>query len=239
MILKATGISKQFIREGKGANWFYAVQETDFAVREGALTVLTGRSGSGKSTMLNMLAGLLAPTAGKIFLDETDLYQLNDRELSRLRSRHIGVIPQGQTALHSLNVLENVCLPCTLYGETAGVEACAAELLERLGIGHLGKAMPSELSGGELRRMAIARALVRKPAVILADEPTGDLDDENTEAVLQQLRSLADEGTAVLLVTHEKEAEKYADMVCRMDGGRIYSDEKNGINRKESSVYCS
>lgn len=218
MTLKAQHIKKEFIRETKNSNCFTAVQETDFTLQSQTLTVLTGRSGSGKSTFLNMLAGLMHPDSGKVFLDETDLYALSDKELSKLRNQHIGVIPQGQTALQSFTVMQNICLPYTLYGEEAP-EQEALQLMELLDITNLKNAMPSELSGGELRRMAIARAVIKKPEILLADEPTGDLDDENTKIVFEFLQNKAKEGTAVLVVTHENEAKHYADIFCRMQGG--------------------
>ena len=130
----------------------------------------------------------------------------------------MGIVPQGQTGLHSLTVLENVKLPCLLYGEKVSDEY-TMELLEKVGIADLKDVYPNELSGGEMRRLAIARALIKKPAILLADEPTGDLDDENTHRVLRLLRQAADEATAVLLVTHEREAAAYADQLYRMDGG--------------------
>lgn len=153
-------------------------------------------------------------------MGETDLYALADGPLSRFRNAHIGVIPQGQSGLHSLTVLENVLLPSQLFGGGARPEEALA-LLEAVGIAHLANEKPSELSGGEMRRMAIARALMMKPEALLADEPTGDLDDENTEAVLKLLKRTAEGGAAVLLVTHEAEAEKYADAVYRMDAGTL------------------
>ena len=220
MILRAKSISKQFFRQSKTKNVFMAVQKTDLILQAGQLTEITGRSGSGKSTLLNMLAGLLSPTTGKVFLDDTDIYGLEDGERSRLRGREIGVIPQGQTGLHSLTVLENVMLACLLYGEY-GSEDLAIDLLERVGIANLRDVYPNELSGGEMRRLSIARALIRSPGILLADEPTGDLDDENTHAVLRLLRRAADEGAAVLLVTHEREAETYADKIYKMDGGSL------------------
>lgn len=218
MILRAEKISRRYFRQTKTQNGFYAVKETDFTLQAGELAEITGRSGSGKSTLLNMLAGLLAPTTGSVLLDDTDLYMLKDDERSRLRNRHIGVIPQGQTGLHSLTILENVMLPCTMYGECCPVDD-AIGLLEYVGIARLKNAYPNELSGGELRRLAIARALLRKPEILLADEPTGDLDDETTQTVLSLLRKTADEGTAVLLVTHEREASAYADKIYRMNDG--------------------
>ena len=220
MLLKAEKISKEFIREMKNTNRFLAVQETDFVLESGSLMVLMGRSGSGKSTFLNMLAGLMMPSSGKILLNDTDMYALSDKELSRFRNQHIGVIPQGQTALHSLNVLENICLPYTLYGEDAHQQD-ALQLMEKLDILPLQSAMPSELSGGELRRMAIARAFLRKPDIILADEPTSDLDDENTRIVFSFLKQSAQDGSAVLVVTHENDAVQYADSIFRMNAGLL------------------
>ena len=219
MELKAMGVSRRYFRQGKGKNFFYAVEKTDLTLLPGQLTEITGRSGSGKSTLLNMLAGLLEPTEGRVLLDGTDLYALEDGARSRLRNSAIGVIPQGQTGLHSLTVLENVKLPSLLYGKEPCSDERAEELLERVGIARLRDVYPNELSGGEMRRLAIARALVMGPGVILADEPTGDLDDENTAGVLSLLRSCADEGSAVLLVTHETGAAEYADVVYRMDNG--------------------
>lgn len=220
MILRAEAICKKFRRESGGANFFYALRETDLTFAENALTMIKGRSGSGKTTLLNILGGLLAPSGGRVFLGDADLYAMPDKKLSKFRNRNIGVIPQGSTALGSLTVLENVLLPTLLYGRREEESAARAEaLLNRVGISALQQAMPSELSGGELRRMAIARALMTRPAVLLADEPTGDLDDENTAAVLSLLRETACEGTTVIVVTHEPEAERYADRVLRMDAG--------------------
>ena len=218
MELKAEGVSRQYFRQSKLSNVFLAVNETSLILPAGQLTEITGRSGSGKSTLLHMLAGLLTPTTGRVLLGSTDLYALDDAERSKLRSKSSGVIPQGQTALRSLTVLENVKLPCMMYGDEVADDT-ALELLECVGLAALRDAWPNELSGGELRRLAIVRALLRKPAVLLADEPTSNLDDENTRAVLRLLRQYADEGAAVLLVTHEREAAEYADrLLCMSDG---------------------
>lgn len=233
MELRAEGISRRFLRKSGSSNIFMALEETDFLLPEGQLTEVTGRSGSGKSTLLNILGGLLAPTAGKVYLGAEDMYALSDASRSVLRNRHIGIIPQGQTALYSLTVLENVLLPRRMYPKPNGPENAvevlspaeeetrARTLLEKVGISHLAEVWPNELSGGEMRRLAIARALMMQPEIILADEPTGDLDDENTGAVLQLLRDCADAGAAVLLVTHETEAREYADKVWTMRQGRL------------------
>lgn len=219
MELIAKDLSRRYFRQGKGKNFFFAVEQTNLALEPGKLIQISGRSGSGKSTLLNMLAGLLEPTTGQVLLDGQDLYALSDADRSRLRNRCIGVMPQGHTGLHSLTVLENVKLPTGLYGDGTCTEEQAVSLLEQVGIVELKNAYPNELSGGEMRRLAIARALVMNPGILLADEPTGDLDDQNTRAVLALLRAKADEGKAVLLVTHEQEAAAYCDRVLQMSGG--------------------
>ena len=222
MFLSAEKISKKFNRTKSGASWFYAVRDTDISLEQGTLTAIFGRSGSGKTTLLNMLGGLLAPSGGTVKYGGTDLYQLDDKALSLFRNRHIGVIPQGSTALTNLTVLENVISPALIYGKRGdGLLTRANELLKTVGIAELAEAMPNELSGGELRRMAIARALMNSPDVILADEPTGDLDDENTEAVLRLLKGQSERGAAVLIATHDGAVKNYADIVLKMDDGRL------------------
>ncbi len=221
MAVKAESIAKRYFRKTGGANYFYAVQPVSLEIAAGEIAVLTGRSGSGKTTLLHMLSGLLKPTEGKVRIDETDLYSLDDRALSRLRSERIGVVPQGRSAIDTLTVLENILLPAKLYGRPLPVEG-ARQWMERLGIAPLGDARPAELSGGELRRMAIVRALAQSPDLLFADEPTGDLDDENTRLVLSAFQAYAHEQKkAVFVVTHENDALQYADTVYQMDGGRI------------------
>ena len=152
-------------------------------------------------------------------LGDTDLYALGDAALSKLRNDKIAVVPQGRSAIDSLTVLENVLLPGMMY--TSGDINEARRWLEALDIAHLADARPAELSGGELRRMAIARALAQRPVALLADEPTGDLDDANTERVLTVLKEAATGGMAVLIVSHDSEAARYADGLYRMDGGVV------------------
>jgi putative ABC transport system ATP-binding protein len=218
-MLNAQNISKKYYRPTKNASHFEAVKALDFELKEGKLTEITGRSGSGKSTLLYMLSGLLRPSSGKVIFDGKDLYSLADDELSLLRNKKIGVIPQGQTGLFSLTVLENVLAPVAIYGDTKKYEERAEYLLSLLGIKELADSKMTELSGGEMRRMAIARALILNPDIIFADEPTDDLDDENTRAVLQLLQKFAHTGKTVLLVTHESMAEEFADKIYRMDAG--------------------
>ena len=220
MQLRAENISRRYFRKHGEANFFEAVRPVSLTLESGQLTVLNGKSGSGKTTLLNMLAGLLNPSEGKVFLNETDLYALEDRKLYRLRSEKIGVIPQGRSAVDTLTVYENILLPGILYGETPRTDE-AEKWMEMLGISDLRNAMPAELSGGELRRMAIARTLTANPEVILADEPTGDLDSDNTAAVLTAFRQAAKAGKMVLVVSHETDAEAYADRIYHMENGTI------------------
>ena len=223
MALKAENISKTFFRNTGSSNYFYAVSPLNLEIMPGTVTVLTGRSGSGKTTLLNILSGLLQPTEGTVRLDGTDLYSLPDPALSRLRNGRIGVVPQARSAVDTLTVAENILLPARLYGKPVPEES-AARMMKEFGIIHLANALPRELSGGELRRMAIIRAVVQEPGILFADEPTGDLDDENTEKVLSFLYSYAhNQQKAVFIVTHENDALYYADLHLKMDNGRIGS----------------
>jgi len=221
MKLKAENISKTYFRNTSGSNYFYAVSPISLEISSGTVTVLMGRSGSGKTTLLNMLAGLLEPSEGKVRLDDTDLYSLNDTELSRLRNEKIGVVPQARSAVDTLTVKENILLPLNLYKKAVSEEE-TAYWMKAFDIEHLADAMPKELSGGELRRMAIIRAVIQNPDILFADEPTGDLDDENTEKVLSALQSCAHQKKkAVFIVTHENDALKYADRALRMEKGQV------------------
>ena len=221
MIIEATGLTKEFARARGGKRLFTAVHPLDIGLEGGQLTAVAGHSGSGKSTLLNMLAGILTPTAGSVRIDGTDLYSLRDEERSRLRNERIGLVPQGHTALRALTVLDNVLLPAILYNRDEAPAERARELLGRVGLGDLADAAPTELSGGELRRMAIARALLMDPAIVLADEPTAGLDHANATAVLTLLRDAADRGAAVLVVSHEAEARSFADRCYTMEDGHL------------------
>ena len=228
VILQASHIRKQFLRQGKDTNVFHAVQDTDLTLYAGELTVLKGRSGSGKTTLLNMLAGLLQPTEGSVSVfppgqkpDAVDLYALDDEARARVRNRAFGVIPQGNSAIGSLTVSENILLPYTLYGDPLPDETRTDDILTRLGIVHLKREMPVALSGGELKRMAVARALLRHPLILFADEPTADLDDESTRTVFTLFREAADAGCAVFIVTHEDISGVRTDRLYHMDAGHL------------------
>ncbi len=217
MKIDLKSVTKEFSRSTKKN---FAVEETNLTLEAGKLVVITGRSGSGKSTLLNMIGGLLKPTAGKIFVDDVDLYELDDENLSKFRNKNFGIIPQSHSALKNFTILENILLPANLYDAEVN-ENFAKKLLTDVGIENLADANPNELSGGELRRMSVARALILNPQIILADEPTGDLDDDNTEIILSILRQCSDSGKIVLLVTHENAAKKFADVVYTMTAGKL------------------
>ena len=219
--VEARAVTKDYPRAGASGGVLTAVRPLDLELDPGSLTVITGRSGSGKSTLLSMLAGMLAPTSGAVTLDGADLYSLDERSRSRLRNAKIGLVPQGHTALRALSVLDNVLLPSVLYSRRRPPRQRAESLLEAVGIAEPARVGPHELSGGELRRMAVARALLMEPGVVLADEPTAGLDEESTTGVLELLRKTAQEGAAVLVVTHEEEAARFADRVLTMDAGEL------------------
>ena len=206
MELKTENITRKYFRKRGEANFFEAVSSVSLTLESGEVTVLKGKSGSGKTTLTHILAGLLTPSDGKVLLDGTDLYALDDAALSRLRHERIGMIPQGRSAVDTLTVYENILLPGMLY-EKENRSAAAERWMGELGISELRNAMPAELSGGELRRLAIARALAGDPDVILADEPTGDLDDENTEKVLSAFHALAHEKRKIVLIVCQKQVQ--------------------------------
>lgn len=224
MLIRAENIGKTYIKKGRSKRSVTALRQTTAEFESGRLTVIFGRSGSGKTTLLNILSGLIEPTEGSVKYDETDISALNDRELSSFRAGNTGYIPQGQSALGVLTVKENLLLPAALAGKKVSDEE-ADRLLEQVGLSKLGSAYPNELSGGELRRLAIARALINDPAVIFADEPTNDLDDENTKLVFELLKKAADGGKTVIAVTHDSVAAGYADTVFRMDAGKLTKEE--------------
>ena len=221
MELRAENISQDFLRDSAREGYIVAVAEMDLCLSSGTVTAIMGRSGSGKSTLLHILGGLLPPVTGKVFVGATDLYALPEDARAELRSSSLGIVPQQLMSLRALTVRENVLLSALLYGREQGVSAHADALMERLGIASLAHVYPSELSGGELRRMMIARALAGTPQILLLDEPTGDLDAENTRRVLELVRETADAGTAVLLVTHERAAASYADVCYTMAEGQL------------------
>ena len=216
MKLIADKVGYKYYRKNK--KLLFELKETVLKPEEGKLTEIVGHSGSGKSTLLNICAGLLTPDTGRLYVGDADLYSMPDEERSRFRNAHIGIIPQGQSVLKHLTVIENILLPISMYHDNPPKELLD-ELIENFGLKNLKDEQAGGLSGGEMRRVAIARALIGEPEIILADEPTGDLDADNRKLVMTALRKIADEGRCVLMVTHDREAESYAATILKMDGG--------------------
>lgn len=217
MILNGSNITKEYTRRGQKFN---AVNGADFFAWSGDFTVIFGESGSGKSTLLNALAGVTAPTSGSIEIDGQPLFKLNDEDLARLRNERIGYIPQNATSLSAFTVAENITLSSTLYNKKID-KAHIRTLLSKLGILHLANEYPQNLSGGELRRVAIARALANKPDLIIADEPTSNLDEENSSKVYSLFARLARTGVAIVIATHDKAAFGYSNRVYHMKSGAL------------------
>jgi putative ABC transport system ATP-binding protein len=204
-----------------------ALDGVDLVIGEGELAAILGPSGSGKSTLMHILGFMDTPTSGRITFEGADVSALSPERRAWYRSHRVGFVFQSFNLLPRLTVVENVALPL-LYREDAGDEAAraarATEALERVGMGHRLGHRPTELSGGERQRVAIARALVGRPALILADEPTGNLDSRNVERVLDLLSELNREGVAVLLVTHDLAVADRAPRVIRMRDGKVQED---------------
>ena len=222
-MLEIKNISKSYNRQGKD---FFAVKDINLNISDGDFIHIIGRSGSGKSTFLNIVAGLLSADKGSLSLDGTNYMELSDEEKSEFRNKNIGFIPQSPALLSYLNVLENIRLPYDMYEKEGDSEGKARYFLNELGLEHLAKSYPKELSGGELRRIIIARALMTEPKILIADEPTSDLDIEATKEVMDLLKKINEKGTTVLVVTHELDTLKYGKKVYTMSEGILEDGKK-------------
>lgn len=216
--LEAQKLVKEYNRRGKT---FRAVDDIDFTIEPGDFVMIEGESGSGKTTFLNLLTGLTDPTSGVVIIDGRSLKETGDKEISKIRNQKIKYIPQGESLLSALTVRENILFPFTIGGLERPSEERLLEVSDKLGITDLLDEYPSDLSGGEMRRATIARAVINKPSLIIADEPTGSLDSANTFKVMEIFRYIASEGTAVIVVTHQKETLGYATRVLEMDQGSL------------------
>ena len=201
-----------------------ALREVSFQIKKGEFVAIMGPSGSGKSTLMNLLGCLDLPTMGSYYLEEVDIGSLKQNQLAEVRNRRIGFVFQSFNLLPRATALENTELPL-LYGRVANSTEIAMQALERVGLKHRAKHKPTELSGGEKQRVAIARALVNKPAIILADEPTGNLDSETGEEIMSLFHELNYEAVTLILVTHETEIAQQAKRMIQMKDGRIVKDE--------------
>lgn len=216
--LTAEKLVKEYKRRGKD---FRAVDDIDLEIGSGELVMIEGESGSGKTTLLNLLTGLTDPTSGSVTIEGKDLKSLDDKTISGIRNEKIKYIPQGESLLSSLTVKENILFPFVVGGKNIPSGERLLEVAGKLGILELLDEYPSELSGGEMRRVTIARAVFNRPSLIIADEPTGSLDSVNTSKVMDIFKTIAEEGTAVIVVTHQKETLRYASRVLSMEKGKL------------------
>jgi len=219
-ILKANNLSKFF---ASGTSEVRAVNDVSLNIKRGEMVLIMGPSGSGKTTLLSMLGALLNPTSGDVVIDGTSISSMKDNELAALRAKKIGFIFQAFNLLEALNVEENILFPAQL--NIGGIHAARNRLdilLDRLGLTARQYALPNTLSGGEKQRVAIGRALINQPAIVLADEPTGNLDSHKGQEVIMLLHDIArDDNCAVLMVTHDPRVEEIADRVLWLEDGAI------------------
>ena len=222
-ILKVENLNKIY---GKGENEVKAVNNISFSVEKGEFVAIVGASGSGKSTLLHLLGGVDRPTSGRVFIDGQDIYKLNDEQLAIFRRRQVGLIYQFYNLIPILNVEENITLPCSLDGKEVKQEKLD-EMLKTLKLENRRKHLPNELSGGQQQRVSIGRAIINNPAIILADEPTGNLDSKASEEIISLLRlSNKKYNQTVIVITHDEKIALEADRVITIDDGRIIKDEK-------------
>lgn len=222
-MIDVTGASKIF---RTGTAEVRAVDDVRLAVRPGEFALIVGRSGSGKSTLLGMLAGLIRPTSGTVRIRGNDIGGLSDDAISELRSREIGFVFQFSGLLPTLTALENVMVPTLFSRNATGTRARAIELLATVGLSDRADTYPRTLSSGEMKRVAIARALINSPSLLIADEPTGDLDVDTEDEIMQVFGRLNRDGTTVVMVTHNPDLAQYATRMFRMDRGRM--EERTG-----------
>lgn len=225
-LLELRSVSKQYERPDRAP--FTALADIDLRVNAGEFVALVGKSGSGKSTLLNLMAGLDRPTTGEVRGVGADLHAMSEDELARWRGQHAGVVFQFFQLLPTLTVLENVVLAMELVGQVAPAarRETAGRLLEQVGIAEQASKLPSALSGGQQQRAAIARALANDPALLVADEPTGNLDSTSADAVLALFEGLVQRGKTVLVVTHDEELARRTERIVRLRDGRIIEDRR-------------
>jgi putative ABC transport system ATP-binding protein len=203
-----------------------ALRGLDFAMQRGEFVAVMGPSGCGKSTMLNLVAGLDAVDEGEILLDGERIHEMDEDQLARMRRRHIGIVFQFFNLLEGMTVLEDVALPAMIAGlKRKPAETRARDLLDLLGLSDKAKQLPGVLSGGQRQRLAIARALANEPTLVLADEPTGALDSEGGQEILELFRRLHADGQTILMVTHDDDVAVAADRIVRMRDGRVEAPE--------------
>ncbi len=217
-ILKTVNLSKTY---GKGNIKVEALKNVSFSVNKGEFVSIVGPSGSGKSTLLNLLGGLDTPTKGKVYLDDRDLFSMKEKELSVFRRRNIGFVFQAYNLVPELNVEENIALPILLDYKKPDMKHIN-ELLDILGLSERKHHLPNQLSGGQQQRLAIGRALATKPSIILADEPTGNLDSKNSKDVINLMRMSVDKyNQTLIMITHDQNYASYADRILNVEDGVV------------------
>jgi putative ABC transport system ATP-binding protein len=209
-----------------------ALDGVDLAIDDGDLVAIMGPSGSGKTTLMNILGCLDIPTSGRYLLDGTDVSTLSDNRLAKIRSRKIGFVFQSFNLVPRTSAIRNVELPL-VYAGVRDRRARARSVLEQVGLEDRAKHMPNELSGGQQQRVAIARALINDPTMLLADEPTGNIDTASSAEILKLLAALNDAGRTVVIITHEEDIARFAKRVVRLRDGRIVTDQ---VQRNRSEV---
>ena len=217
-ILKVEHLVKQY---GKGDNAVLAVNDISFSVEQGEFVAIVGTSGSGKSTLLHLLGGVDRPTSGKVYIQGEDIYSLNSDKIAIFRRRQVGLIYQFYNLIPILNVKENITLPCELDGRTPD-KSELDELINTLGLKDRVTHLPNELSGGQQQRVSIGRALINHPAILLADEPTGNLDSRSSDEIVELLKlSNQKYKQTIVMITHNLEIAKIADRILRIEDGRL------------------
>jgi len=221
IILEASSLNKTYFLENETID---VLKNTDLKVKKGSFVVITGPSGSGKSTLLNILGSLDRPTSGKVVFDSVDVFSHDDKRLSGIRNKKMGFVFQFHHLLAEFSCLENVALPALVNGSNPTMAYKKAQkLLDKFDIGDKRNRLPDEISGGERQRVAIARAMVNDPLIVFADEPTGNLDEENTNKLLDVFVSLKEEGRTVILVTHALDIANAGTEVYKLRERRLYA----------------
>ena len=220
-ILKVENLTKTY---GSGENLVHAVDDVSFSVEKGEFVAIVGASGSGKSTLLHLIGGVDRPTSGKIFVDGNDISKMNDAKLAVFRRREVGIVYQFYNLIPILTVEENITLPCDLDGR--GVDRERLEMiLDSFGLRARRKHLPNQLSGGQQQRTSIARALINNPSLVLADEPTGNLDSKSSEEVMSMLKMCNQNyGQTVIMITHNLDIAKQADRIITISDGKIVEE---------------
>ncbi len=221
-ILKVENLTKEY---GKGSTKVVALDHVSFSVEKGEFVAIVGASGSGKSTLLHLIGGVDRPTSGKVFIDGKDIYSFDDDKLAIFRRRQVGLIYQFYNLIPILNVEENIELPMSLDGRSVDKKDMN-DLLKLLGLENRRNHLPNELSGGQQQRTSIGRALITKPTIVLADEPTGNLDSKSSDEIVALLKKSNKElKQTIIMITHNMEIAKEADRIIKLEDGKIVEGE--------------